>query len=323
MNIAVIGTNFISDAFSEAAERVDGVSVTAVYSRGRDTGEAFAKKHGIVKVYDGYSEMLGDADIDAVYVASPTFLHAEQSILAMRAGKHVLCEKMMAATLDEFYEMRTASEKYGRVLLEAMRPAHDPAMEIIKQTVKGLGKIKYAHLEFSQYSSRYDRFKAGIMTNAFDPRLKNTALSDIGIYPLHLALTLFGMPKNIGGSSEILHNGFEGEGNITLDYGDMTANVVYSKIRDGKVPSYIEGEHGRLYIDKISSTASLVLEDADGVRRKLDYLPEPNNMVHEIRAFRDMCGGAGGFFEYLLTCEKCQIIVDRVYRERGIDKYFG
>jgi len=130
MNIIIIGTNFISDAFCDAAKAV-GIVPYAVYSRTDERGRAFAKKHGIEKVYTDYAAALSDEKIDSVYVASPIFAHAEQTVLALRAGKHVLCEKMMASTLEEFYSMKEASEKYGRVLVEAMRPAYDPLWQAV------------------------------------------------------------------------------------------------------------------------------------------------------------------------------------------------
>ena len=98
MNFAVVGTNFISDKFCDAAKSVDGARISAVFSRAEATGRAFAEKHGIKKAYADYSRMLCDDGIDAVYVASPTMCHAEQAIAALTAGKDVLCEKMIAAT---------------------------------------------------------------------------------------------------------------------------------------------------------------------------------------------------------------------------------
>ena len=96
MKLAIVGTNFISDALVEASRIVPSVEISAIYSRKLDTGRAFAEKHGIKKVYTDYDEMLSDDAIEAVYIASPNICHHSQSIAAMRAGKHVLCEKVMA-----------------------------------------------------------------------------------------------------------------------------------------------------------------------------------------------------------------------------------
>lgn len=322
MRLGIIGTNFISDRLCEAAAMVDGIELYAVYSRKTDTGATFAERYGIGKVYCDLDDMLADGELDAVYVASPTFCHAEQSIRAMRAGKHVLCEKMMAATLPEMRLMRQVARKQGVVLLEAMRPAHDPAYDMIAESLPRLGKIRRATLEFCQYSSRYDRFKAGELTNAFDPRLKNSALADIGIYPLHVAVRLFGMPKSVHGASVFMENGFEGAGTVTLGYEDKTVNIVYSKISDSVNPSVIEGECGSLLINKISAPAELTLRLRGQEAERLPIVVPENNMIYELAAFRDMVAGERDAEEYLQLTEMAQIVVDEVYRTAGISDRF-
>ena len=322
MNIAVIGTNFISDSFCDAANLVKGVTVAAVYSRTEARGRDFARKHGIFRVYSDYSEMLGDASIDAVYVASPIFAHAEQSIRAMEAGKHVLCEKMMAATLDEFYAMKAASEKYGRVLLEAMRPAHDPLIALVRENLPKIGKIRRASLEFCQYSSRYDKFKAGIVENAFNPKIKNSALSDIGIYPLYLALSLFGESHTLDSRSVFLDNGFEGEGVLTLGYPDKLVSVTYSKIFGGSLPSVIEGEEGSIIINKISAPREITLCLRGREPEILGHAETEENMRYEIAAFRKMCDGILDHKPYLDITELQQKVVDASYKLSGANNFF-
>lgn len=322
MKFAIIGTNFISDSFVEAAKRLPDLKITAVYSRAKETGEAFASKHGIEKAYCDYDRMLEEGGFDAVYVASPTLLHAEHSVKAMEAGYHVLCEKMMAATLDGFYLMKSVTENSAKVLLEAMRPSFDPAYARVIDALVAVGSVRRADLRFCQYSSRYDRFRAGIMTNAFDPKMKNSALSDIGIYPLNIALTLFGAPISHTSSSVLLHNGFEGEGTILLGYEKMLATLSYSKITEATIPSVIEGEDGSIIIDKLTEPANITLKMRDGTTKTLFERKTPNNMTYEIEAFVKMCKGEISHLPYLKVTEQAQLIVDSVYKKAGIDKYF-
>ena len=322
MRLGIIGTNFISDRLCDAARFADGVEIAAVYSRRLDTGRAFAEKNGIKKVYTDLDEMLAGSTVDAVYVASPTFYHAAHSVKAMRAGKHVLCEKMMAATHPEFCLMRSTAKETGTVLLEAMRPAHDPAYDLVRQSLPRLGKIRRATLEFCQYSSRYDRFKNGVLTNAFDPKLKNSALSDIGIYPLHVAISLFGKPKTASGASVFMENGFEGAGTLTLGYKDMTASIVYSKISDSVNPSVIEGELGSLLINKISAPTRLTLKLRGEPSEDIDFNTPDNNLIFELEAFRDMTEGKRDPAPYLELTDRTQLIVDGIYRSVGISRYF-
>ena len=323
MRLGIIGTNFISDNLVAAARNTAGVEIKAVYSRKRDTGAAFAAKHPeIGLIFDDLDDFLGSPEIDAVYVASPIVAHARQTVLALRSGKHVLCEKMMAHTLPAAEKMRSVAAECGRVLIEAMRPAHDPAYDTLRALLPRIGKIKSAALEFRQYSSRYDRFKSGVVMNAFDPTMYNSALSDIGIYPLHAALMLFGTDCVLkSAESEILHNGFEADGRLVLDYGGFDAEILYSKIRNSTAPSLIVGEQGSITVDKISQPTCLTLTLPDGSEEQYRFAPpDDNNMTYELAAFRDMCDGRLDPTPYLDLTLAAQRIVDLAYRASGASR---
>lgn len=308
----VVGTNFISDNFAEAAATLDNAEITAVYSRKSDTGMAFAQKHGIKTVYTDYNEALGAPDVDAVYVASPTFLHAEHSILAMRMGKHVLCEKSIASSYSEFLEMRSVAEETGRILVEAMRPAYDPAFNLIRTAMDRIGKIRRASIDFCKYSSRYDNFKKGIVENAFNPNIKNSALFDVGVYSLWLAVALFGEPERVVADSINLSNGFNALGTIILNYSDMLITANYSKITESALPSVIEGELGSILIDKIGYPSRITLKLRDGYEEDIPCPPCKNNMVYEISAFCDCIMGRRPVDEQLYTTAEVMRIMDNL-----------
>ena len=322
MKIGIVGTNFVSDWLAEAVAAVDSVEATAVYSRKQETGNAFADKHGIEKVYTDYSEMLA-SDIDAVYIASPTFLHERQAISAMERGKHVLCEKMMACSYRGALRMAQEAKKYNVTLLEAMRPAFDPSTALILEESRRLGKLRRAHLEYCQYSSRYDRFKAGEVLNAFNPEMCNSALADIGIYPLNTAVSFFGAPCGITAESVMLHNGFEGMGRISLRYSDMLCDITYSKITEGYGFSFIEGENGSILFDRVNSPTKIIVERRGEEPREIPFDRVERNMTFEVEAFAkisrgEMCGSS-----YLdVTLESIRI-VDEAYRQTGAIRFMN
>ena len=204
MNFAIVGTNFISDRFADAAKPVKEANIIAVYSRASESGAEFANRHNIQRVFTSYEEMLSKDDIDAIYSASPTMCHKEQAILAMKHGKAVLCEKMICATKEEFSELKEAKDMYGGFIIEAMRCDFDPIIAEVKKQIHSIGKLKEAHFDFCQYSSRYDDFLKGIVRNAFNPEMKNSSLADIGIYPLHVCIDLLGAPDKIHSRSRFL-----------------------------------------------------------------------------------------------------------------------
>ena len=260
IRIGIVGTNFVSDWLADAAATLDYVNVTAVYSRAQQTGDTFAQKHSIPHVFTDYDAFLASDEIDAVYIASPNFAHAEQAIRALNADKHVLCEKVIATNSRELSEMIAAAKANRRVLLEAMRPSFDPCIALVREQLPKLGKLRRVVLDFNQYSSRYDKFKAGDIQNAFNPAYSNAAIMDIGVYIVHIAAKLFGRPRRILSMSTLLHNGFEGSGHVLLDYGDMKAELSYSKITESVTPFSVQAVNARLNAVLLPSLHSLYTE---------------------------------------------------------------
>ena len=293
MRFGIIGTGFISDWFV-AACRLAGGTPTAVYSRDIDRGAAFASRHGLESAAGTMDELVAGTSVDAVYVASPISEHASQVTAALANGKHVLCEKTLASSLEEVAGLFRLADQNGRVLLEAIRPSHDPAFAIIKAILPRLGTIRNAHLEKCQYSSRYPAFLRGEVLNAFDPASGNSALRDLGVYCLHPCLTMFGDPLSFTGTDFYLSNGFQAGGSAVLDYGSMSVTCTYSKIATTVLPSVIEGEQGSLTIDSIAEPGAVSYTDTAG--NVLEVLTGPPKQAHEtlhhpIEAFLRLCKG--------------------------------
>ena len=325
LKIGMIGTNFISDDFCEAAAQVPGAELFAVYSRKQETGDAFAAKHNIPRVYTDYDEFL-DSGLDAVYVASPNFAHCSQTLKALDRKKHVLCEKVMAVNEQEVCSMIDCARQNNVVLLEAMRPDFDPAYDLIEQNLPRIGKLRRATFEFCQYSSRYDSFREGIIQNAFNPELGNAAVMDIGVYCIHSLVRLFGAPKNVKAFSTKLSNGFDGSGIVLLEYEDMTAEAVYSKIAVSVNPSVLQGEDGSIMIDYISKPESVSLRLRESARdtlaggaiEKLPYTPVKNNMIFEIQEFLKLVEKKEADHKYLKHSLDTIRVLDEVRRQTGI-----
>jgi predicted dehydrogenase len=317
LKLGIVGTNFISDWLIEAAGQVPEVIIQAVYSRKQETGDDFAIKHQIQYVYTDFEKFL-QSDIDAVYIATPTYAHYGQAIKAMKCKKHVLCEKIMAVNEREASEMFLCADENNVILLEAMRPDFDPAYGMVKEYLPKIGKLRRATLEFCQYSSRYDKFREGNILNAFDPDLSNAAIMDIGVYCIHTLMQLFGMPKEIKSFSTKLENGFEGSGIVIMQYQDMIAEAVYSKISDSINPSILLGEEGSIIVHGVAMTKSIEIIYRDGRREQIPYSPSANNMVYEIREFLRLIKRGNPkhpFRKYSLDTVR---VVDEARRQNGI-----
>ena len=251
IRFGVVGTNNISDWVIAGGRQDERFELVAVCSRTQEKADEFAAKHNIPHTFTSLEEMAKSPLIDAVYIATPNYVHAEQSILCMSHGKHVLCEKPFASNAGEVKQMIEAAKKYGVLLMEAMIATLNPNFAIVKNHLKDLGTIRRYFASYCQYSSRYDKFKEGIVLNAFKPELSNGAVMDIGVYTLYPLVALFGRPQKVEAQGIKLHTGVDGQGAINLLYEGMNATVLYSKIANSALPSEIEGEEGNLMMDKI------------------------------------------------------------------------
>lgn len=283
MKIAIIGTGKITERFIDAAKGQD-IQIEAVMSRSREKGAEYAEKHGIPRAFTT-AEQLAESDIECAYIASPNFCHAPQAITLLEAGKHVLCEKPIGATYDEVKAMYAAGDKGNAVLLEAMRSVHDPGFKKLNELVREIGTVRRAQFTYCQYSSRYDNFKKGIIENAFNPKLANAALMDIGVYCVNPAVRLFGKPISVTAESVFMHNNMEGMGTAILRYPDSLVELTYSKITQGYLPNQIQGEEGALIIDAIEDTRRIELIKRNGQRQVFEIEKRENNMYYELADF--------------------------------------
>lgn len=317
MKLGIVGTNFISEWLIGAARQVADVSIYAVYSRRQETGAAFAGRHQIQSVYSDYEEFL-NSDIDAVYIATPTYAHCSQALQAMEHKKHVLCEKIMAVNEREVSEMFACARKNQVVLLEAMRPDFDPAFGLVEEYLPKIGKLRRVTMEYCQYSSRYDRFRNGEILNAFNPELSNAAIMDIGVYCIHTLVRMLGAPESVKACSVKLENGFEGSGIVFMQYQDMTAEAVYSKITDSVNPSIFQGEEGSILIYGLSKPQAVEIQYRNGNREKILYTPAENNMVYEVREFVRLIDENYIEHSYMKYSLDTARVVDEARRQNGI-----
>ncbi|KKC46965.1 MULTISPECIES: Gfo/Idh/MocA family protein [Paenibacillus] len=322
VRIGIIGSNFITETFIDAARRVPEAVVAAHYSRSAERGKEFADKHDIALRFTELQEMADSDAIDAVYIASPNSLHAPQAIYFMQRGKHVLCEKPIASNARELREMIAAAKENGVLLMEAMKSTFVPNFSAIRDNLPKLGRIRNYFASFCQYSSRYDRYKAGEVLNAFKPELSNGSLMDIGTYCIYPLVALFGKPLSVQASAVMLDSGVDGKGTLTLSYEGMDAVLVHSKISDSSLPAEIQGEDGVMLVTRISQPDSVVIRYRDGRPEEDVTRPQSDNtMQYEIEEFTRLIlggkleSGINTFDNSLAVLE----IMDEARRQIGLE----
>lgn len=293
---ATIGTGWITEAFIKAASRVDGLRLTAVYSRNNEKARSFALKHNAKLAFTDIEDMASSQEIDAVYIASPNLLHFEQSMLFLKHKKHVICEKPVALSKEQAELMISTAHENGVIFMEAIMSLHTPQLDIVKRAVNEIGKISLIRIDYSQLSSKYPLLLSGENPNIFNIDMKTGCIMDIGIYCVYLLLALFPNYSNVVSSAVRLPSTLDLCGTSTFLYDDMLAVLTYSKIADTAVATEIQGSEGTITIERVSVLERISLVKKVGAatttvlfEESADTLP----MQYEAQSFYNYITGIG------------------------------
>ena len=258
MNLCAIGTGAITASMLAEFARSDSLHCTAIYSRKEETGRAMADRFSIPRVYTDMDEMLRDPAIDMVYVASPNCFHYAQAKAALLAGKHVLCEKPFAPTVEEAQELVNIAKEKGLFLFEAITTAHHPHYSQVKQWLPQLGNLKTVICTFCQYSSRYPALLAGKASPVLDHAFAGGALMDINLYNIHFVVGLFGAPKSVRYFPNRHSTGVDTSGTLLLEYDGFMCQCIGAKDCAARNSVQIVGEDGNLIVTPSSSNCQCV-----------------------------------------------------------------
>lgn len=182
LSTANIGMKKVTPAIQQA----ENCEVVAIASRDHDRAAAAAEELGIATAYDSYEDLLGADDIDAVYIPLPNDLHAEWTMKAAAAGKHVLCEKPLALSAEQAAEMAHACQGAGVKLAEAFMYRHHPTwVEAVRLVRSGsIGELQAVQSWFSYYNDDPDDIRNR-------PEHGGGAIMDIGCYNINASRMLF------------------------------------------------------------------------------------------------------------------------------------
>jgi xylose dehydrogenase (NAD/NADP) len=187
LNWGLLSTARINSALIPPLQVSRRNHLLAVASRTQEAADRYAREQKIPRAYGTYEALLADPEIDVIYNPLPNHLHAEWTIKAVEAGKHVLCEKPLALSVEEVDAMQSAARKHGRVVAEAFMYRHHPQTLKVQELVKSgsLGTLKLIRGSFSFVLSR-----AGDVR--LDPAMGGGSIWDVGCYPISYARTIVG-----------------------------------------------------------------------------------------------------------------------------------
>ncbi len=197
LKIGIIGTGGISNAHTRTYLNRNDVEIVALADIVPGKAEAYRERYGLTQArcYPSHKELLENEQLDAVSVCTYNRQHAEPTIMALKKGINVICEKPMSVTLEEALEMARAEKESGKILSIGFQPRFDPNMQMIKKIVSSgeLGKIYYIQTG----GGRRHGIPAGYGGTTFieDGTAGVGALGDIGCYSLDMVLNAIGYPK--------------------------------------------------------------------------------------------------------------------------------
>ena len=199
---AVIGAGGISHAHMRHIQPIDGVEMTAAADVVEDNLTKVQEEFGFKDVYKDYRDMLKDESIDAVSVCTPNFLHAQPTIDALEAGKHVMVEKPMSMTVKESEDMVAAAKANGKHLVCGFQWRFDVKSRYLSnlQREGAFGDIQYVRIQalrrrgIPSWGVFYDKEKQG-----------GGPMIDIGVHVLEMTHHIIGKPKPVSISASTLH----------------------------------------------------------------------------------------------------------------------
>lgn len=286
IRIGTVGTNWITQQLVEALALSKQYELAAVYSRHAETAQAFADKNHALASYTDYAEMLQSGNLDVVYLASPNSLHFDQVMAAIQQDVSVIVEKPAVSNQDEMAAVMAALAKHPNVrLFEAARNVHTPNFHALQQAVGDLPTLQGASLTYMKYSSRYDQVLAGERPNVFTKEFSGGALQDLGVYPIYLAVALFGQPADVNYFPTLIATGADGKGLAVLRYGDFDVTVSFGKTSNSYSWSEIYGLKETLSMDSAGELTQVHHVAADGQVTDLTQPALENPMLPEVLDF--------------------------------------
>jgi predicted dehydrogenase len=245
----ILSTARINQRLIAAARSSAIAEVVAVAGRDPARVETYARENGIGRAYASYDDLLADPELDAVYISLPNSLHAEWSIRALNAGKHVLCEKPMSRRASDVEAAFDAAERNGRLLMEAFMYRHHPQTAALVAAVSS-GVVGDLRLVRAVYGYNLVRMRGEDASDVrLDPELDGGALQDLGCYCVSVARLLAGEPRRVYGVQALGRRGVDllFAGSLEFEHG-VVGQVECALSIEPRVELEVIGSAGRLVV---------------------------------------------------------------------------
>jgi predicted dehydrogenase len=314
----ILATGGIAHAFARDL-RTAGLDLRAVGSRRLEGARAFAEEFDVARVHGSYEALAADDDIDIVYIATPHPMHAENALLLLEHGKHVLIEKPFTLNADQAIAVRDLARAKGLLAMEAMWTRYLPHMIRIREIIESgtLGEIRAV---FADHTQRISDDPAHRL-NALE--LGGGALLDLGIYPVSFAWDMLGAPTSITATARLGGTGADTEVATIFTHASGAVSTTLSSSRAaGPNTAHVVGTEGRIDIDRVWYTpTSFRVTAPDGtVLEEFVSDVEGRGMQFQALAAEEIIAGGATDSERLPIDETVAIMetLDAVRRQIGL-----
>lgn len=319
LRFGILGAARIApNALIHPARRTPGAQVAAVAARDPARARAFAQRHGIARVHPDYAALLADPKVDAIYNPLPNSLHGEWSIRALQAGKHVLCEKPLAANAQEAAQMRDAAQSAGCVLMEAFHYRYHPLTARLLEIIRNgeLGTIR--HVEAHMAAPLVRR---GDIRYRYD--LAGGATMDMGCYTIHLLRTLTGAePEVIAAQAKLRGSKLDRAMAADLRFPDGTTGRIVCSFWSSTVLSiqaHVRGDRGDLRVlNPFLPHLFHWLTVRAGGKTRHERITGESTYTYQLRAFLDAVQTGAPFPTSPEDAVANMQVIDAVYRAAGL-----
>jgi predicted dehydrogenase len=263
----IIGLGNIANKFAEDLATIENAELVAVASRSQEIADDFAKKYNSKKAYNSYLDLAKDAEVDAVYIATPHSFHKEHAILCLKNKKAVLCEKPFAMNLQEVEDMIAIAKENNVLLMEALWTYFLPHYTYVLESLKNekFGKLLKLEADFG-FSRAFDND-----SRLFKKEVGGGSLLDIGIYPIFAALSTLGKPNSIKADATFFDNGADSECNMTFNYNDIKAVLKSSLLEETGTQATFTCERGIIKINTMFHMPTTVTITENGKDEIIDF----------------------------------------------------
>ncbi len=242
----ILSTGNIAEQFAKGLAALDDAALVAVGSRSPSSADQFGDRYNVPHRHSSYEALVVDPEVDVIYVATPHTLHAENTLLCLRAGKHVLCEKPFAINAAQAEAMVGEARARGLFLMDAMWTRFLPHMVRLRELLAArvIGEIRMVQASFGF------RTDFNPKSRLFDPALGGGGLLDVGIYPVALASMLFGTPESIVSQASLGAAGVDEQMAVVFKYSNGQLALLSCAIRTDTIhEAFIYGTGGHIRIN--------------------------------------------------------------------------